>query len=154
VPDGDLERLGARLARAPNVVVGQHGVDHTERSRVDGRRSEYAEGATLAEMAEAIRAGRARLPKAGLDPGFYRPPWTACQPELGEALPSAGFTHLSAGADAPACPGLSYLAADLDLIRWKGRPRFRGKAKVLSALTKALRARRLRGDHARPIGLL
>ncbi len=154
VPDANLGPLAHRLAQTWGVCVGQHGIDHVNRSPPGQRRSEYAGEAGLNTMAAAIAIGRRRFIDVGLEPVFYTPPWNAGETHLNAALRLSGFTRLSAGSEVRADAGLSYAATDVDILRWKGAPRFRGGMKTLSALGKALRARRLTEDWERPIGLL
>jgi len=154
IPGPDLGRLAARLGQARNVRVGQHGVDHVNKSAAGRPPSEYAGSAGPAEMKATILAARAELVRAGLPPDFFTPPWNACQPGLGEALSASGFALLSAGPEKPADIGLPYQSSDVDLLRWRGGPRFRGGVRIATALAKALRRRRLARAWDRPVGLL
>ena len=154
IPSGDSLKALADWLSASNLSVGQHGIDHVNRSAGEVN-SEYPADVSVAQMARAIGEGRSRLLAAGMTPIFYTPPWNAVQPVLAEALRDLDFRILCAGAVlAGSNAGLVYIATDVDLIRWKGQPRFRGAWKVLLALRKALKARRRSGAMERPIGLL
>ena len=154
IPNSQVERLAERLASAPNVRVGQHGVDHVNKNPADVAPSEYGPAPSSAEMAEAITAARTTLHRAGLKPDFFTPPWNVCQPGLGAALSASGYDLLSAGPETPLDSDLAYLPTEVDVLRWRGGPRFRGGMRIATALAKALRRRRLAGACERPIGLL
>jgi len=150
----DLRPLAARLAQHANIRVGQHGVSHININAGEGPPSEYRGDVTAADMGQAIAAGKARLVDAGLEPAFFTPPWNACHRHLADALSIAGFDQLWAGPERPSPSTPIYLASEVDVLRWRGGPRFRGRARVGSALIKALRRRRLSGDAGEPVGLL
>lgn len=142
IPDGDRAALAARLASCPNVLIGQHGVDHLNRRPAGEPPSEYVEDVSAATMAEFIRAHRTRLEAAGLSPRFFTPPWNAIRADLAGALQLSGYRILSAG------------EGSVDVLRWKGGPRFKGSRAVLRALRRTLEARRKAGELQRPVGLL
>lgn len=142
IPDGDRGALSARLKSATDVIVGQHGVDHVNRRGAGAPPSEYAETVSASAMAALILVHRERLEAAGLAPAFFTPPWNAIQPDLVEALRLSGFETLSAGEDS------------VDVLRWKGGPRFKGSRAVLRALRRKLADRRRAGAFHRPVGLL
>jgi hypothetical protein len=152
VPDGDLAGLAARLGDESALTVSQHGIDHVDRR--PGEASEYPAGTTPEAMAAQIEAARARMVGAGLAPSVYTPTWNRIDAALAAAIPLAGFEALSAASAARAAPGLRRLDADLDILRWKGGVRFRGRRPIFRSLARQLRERRRAGDFARPIGLL
>ena len=154
IPNPQLDLLAARLALASNVQVGQHGVDHVNKSQPGAEPSEYAPTAGAGEIAQAIAAARTGFVEAGLAPHFFTPPWNACQPGLDAALSACGFDRLSAGPHQPADAQLSYAPSDVDLLRWRGGPRFRGSSRIAAALANALRWRRRAGAWGEPVGLL
>jgi hypothetical protein len=154
VPDGDLAALAGRLASARSVSVSQHGVDHINRSEPGEAASEYPAGTAPAEVASRISAARAAMTAAGLATSLYTPTWNRIDATLAEAIPLAGFRALSAARAAPAVNGVKRIDADLDVLRWKGRVRFRGRRRILGSLTRQLRQRRAAGDFDSPIGLL
>ncbi len=154
IPTGDLAPLAARLRAERQITTGQHGVDHRNRRPDGAPPSEYAHEPTVSELVARIGAGRQRLTAAGLAPHFYAPPWNAVGPGLVEALSALGIPLLTAGR-APSMPAsLPYLAADVDVLRWKGGARFKGAARILSRLAGALAERRAAGAFRRPVGLL
>lgn len=142
IPDGDRAPLHEGLKSTTHVIVGQHGVDHVNRRPPGAPPSEYAEDVSAATMAGLIRTQRTRLEAAGLSPAFFTPPWNRIQPGLAEAVALAGFQALSAGEDS------------VDVLRWKGGPRFKGAWAVLRALRRKLAERRAAGEFHRPVGLL
>jgi hypothetical protein len=154
VPDGDLAALAARLGPEPSVTVSQHGVDHVNRRGADQPPNEYPAGSTIEAVVARIVAARGRMQEAGLEPAFYTPPWNQIDETLAAALPETGFTALSAAAPARAVAGTVRFDSHLDILRWKGGVRFRGYGRVLAALTRQLRRRRLGKAFDAPIGLL
>ncbi|MBS7813447.1 polysaccharide deacetylase family protein [Roseococcus pinisoli] len=156
IPSGTgLPRLGAFLASRPGVFAAQHGVAHENRRRAGERdtefRAEEQPGAIALPIATAWPA-IGSLPRALK---LYVPPWNDSHPALHEALRQAGFEGFSAGEPA-ALPGLGLRQAhaQVDLLRWKPSPRFRGRGATLARLRRMLRLRRLAGDWDGPIGLL
>ena len=150
-----LDRLAAALAARPRVFVAQHGVAHENRRHAGERDTEFRHDEPPAAIASRIAAGWpavAVLPRALK---LYVPPWNDSHPALHMALRLAGFDAFSAGEGA-ALPNLDLRQAhaQVDLLRWKPAPRFRGGADTLSRLRRILRQRRLAGDWNGPVGLL
>jgi hypothetical protein len=154
IPDGDLPALARRLAPAPNVTVAQHGVDHTNRLPEGGRRSEYAAGTPQAEIDAAVSAKRDAMRAAGLSPAFFTPPWNEFDDALVAAVARAGYAAFSAGMYGKPMGGLSHIAADVDVLRWKGDPHFKGEARILNLLRRRLEARRKAGQFSLAVGVL
>lgn len=154
IPDGDLPALHERLKAAPTVTVSQHGVDHHNRRNNGDRRSEHPAGSDETMIAERISTARQRMETAGLPPAFYTPPWNAFDATDLAAVRKAGFPAFSAGIYGRPAEGLAHVGAQVDILRWKGDPRFRGRARIFRALRKELRSRRKAGDYDNPIGLL
>ncbi len=154
IPDGDLAGLAAHLAHHPSVTVGQHGVDHLNR-RPDGQPAgEYPLDADPDHMAVNIQAGWRALTDHGIKPDFYTPPWNRLDAALPGVLIDLGFTALSAWPGEPGeHRGLARRDAEIDLLRWKGGPRFRGAGRLLGQLRAALELRRVIGSDE-PVGLL
>jgi hypothetical protein len=154
IPDGDLAGLAAHLTRHPNVTVGQHGVDHLNRRPEGQPAGEYALDADPDHMAVTIQAGWRALTDHGLKPAFYTPPWNRLDAPLPGVLIDLGFTALSAWpGEAGEHQGLVRRDAEIDLLRWKGGPRFRGTGRLLGQLRAALERRRVFGSDE-PVGLL
>jgi hypothetical protein len=154
VPDGDLRALARTLSPYRNLTFSQHGVDHHNRAPDGAAASEYPFGTSVADMAVRIEAGREAMTHADLTPRFYTPPWNAVDPRLPEALRQAGFSSISARAPSEPLADLARADIDLDILRWKPRPRFRGDARIMRRLTRLLARRRRTGAYAEPIGLL
>lgn len=153
IPDGDLRGLAAGLTGQKDVIVGQHG-SHHRNHRTSGPAGEYALDACPDIMAQQIEAGRRAMGEAGIRPAFYTPPWNRLDGPLPGVLVDLGFTLLSAWpGEEGGHAGLFRRDAELDLLRWKGRARFRGAGKLLEALRRKLEFRRVVGDDT-PIGLL
>ncbi|MDP1631640.1 MAG: DUF2334 domain-containing protein [Caulobacter sp.] len=155
IPDGNLGRLAERLLQARGVTISQHGADHINRRPVGTSAGEYPEATPAVEIAARVGAGRDRLADHGLAPRFYTPPWNRLDEHLPAALVMAGFDSLSAWSDqGPRPGGLRRLDTHLDVLRWRGGPRFRGGGAFLEALRQQLILRRRAGAEAAPIGVL
>ena len=153
IPDGDLEGLARRISGLRHVSVGQHGLDHVNR-RDAGPPSEYGSAPSLGQVAARVGEGLQRMRAAGLEPRFYTPPWNTVDPGLAPALAGLGFPLLSAGDVQVVHASLPYASAEIDVLAWKRGPAFKGVARVLTELRRALEDRRERQDFHRPIGLL
>lgn len=154
IPDVDLKPLSHRLARERGVAIAQHGVDHENRLTVPGRRSEFPDATSQGDINAALAAGRARLAAAGLPPAAFTPPWNEADARLIEAIAAAGYGAWSAGIYGSARSGLQHVGAQIDVLRWKGEPHFRGRHRIFNALRKELELRRETGCFEEPIGLL
>jgi hypothetical protein len=154
VPDGSLDLLAQRLSSERNVSVGQHGVDHINRRPSGEVKSEYAEPPSIGDLATALSGGRARMRAAGLDPTFYTPPWNTVDTALPRAIRRLGYSMLSAGEERVLYADLNYASAEIDVVAWKGAPRFKGGLRIMTALGRALVQRRQAEEYDRPIGLL
>ena len=157
VPAGDMAGLGARLTERPtgasSITVAQHGVDHLNR-RSGPAAGEFPHDWTQAELEIALRRGWSltqRLPHA--EPVFV-PPWNDVHPQLEAALAACGYAGWSVNGELAPGEGLARVDVHLDLLRWRGGARFRGRARFLRALTAELARRRKAGLWDAPIGLL
>jgi hypothetical protein len=154
IPDGDLAGLAEGLAGRQGVTIGQHGIDHLNRRPAGTPAGEHALDADEGDMAVKIQAGWRTLVDHGLAPAFYTPPWNRVDAALPGILVDLGIGLMSAW---PAEPGehagLARRDAEIDLMRWRPRARFRGAGRVLDALRRALEMRRVFGSDE-PIGLL
>lgn len=154
IPDGDLAALAKRLETADGVMIAQHGVDHENKLPPGGLRSEFAAD-TPQEMINAeVAAGRARLSAAGLDPLLFVPPWNEPSDRLIQAVKVAGYGAYSIGKRGDERDGLDHVGAQVDILRWKGKPRFRGRRRIFDALRYELEVRRRTGAFDKPIGIL
>ena len=154
IPDGNLAALAARLETLDGVAIAQHGVDHENRLPEGGPRSEFSEGMAQDCINAAVAAGRARLAAAGLAPLCFVPPWNEASDRLIAAIRAAQYQTYSIGIYGAPRDGLAHVGAQVDILRWKGAPRFRGRAKIFNALRRQLEARRKSGKFEEPIGIL
>jgi hypothetical protein len=158
IPSGDMEALARRLARAPLARPAQHGVDHVNR-REGAAAGQFPHDWPIREVTAALGGGWSRM--AGLPRALavYVPPWNDAHPQLAEALFAAGYAGWSAngtldGAKDGNREGLPRVDVHLDLLRWRGGARFRGRGRFLGALARELRRRRLAVRWDAPLGLL
>lgn len=154
IPDVDLLPLANRLSGVAGVTIAQHGVDHQNRLPDGGPRSEFANDMPQAAINAAVAAGRARLVAAGLPPTTFVPPWNETNDRLIAALGAAGYETYSSGIHGRARDGLRHVGAQVDILRWKGTPHFRGRRRIFDALRKQLEDRRKQGTFEEPIGIL
>lgn len=154
IPDVDPAPLANRLSSVSGVTVAQHGIHHTNNLPPGGPRSEFPPEAAQAAINAAVAAGRARLVAAGLPPLIFVPPWNEASDRLIEAIKAAKYDTYSVGVTGKARDGLKHIGAQVDILRWKGTPKFRGKYRILNALRRQLEARRGMGAFEEPIGLL
>lgn len=154
VPDGDLAGLAGRLAKETALTLSQHGVDHQNRHPAGGRRSEHPPGATQAEISAAVARGRDAMRAAGLEPRFYTPTWNEYDDGLLTAVREAGYVTFSAGINGYPTQGLKHIGADVDFMRWKGAPQFKGSARILNLVRRRLEVRRRQRRYGAPIGIL
>jgi hypothetical protein len=155
VPSGDIAALAAILQTATGVTVIQHGVSHTNRRTgpVAGEfPPEWPEAKVRADVLEGWRA-TALLPGALK---VFCPPWNDVPHQLPMALERAGYVALSANGELcdATTGGLPRLDVHVDLLRWRGGPRFRGAHRVLKGIAAEMRRRRTAGRWEAPIGIL
>ncbi|MEO8115904.1 MAG: polysaccharide deacetylase [Phenylobacterium sp.] len=152
IPDGDLESFADWLEDGAVEVV-QHGVDHRNR-RAGPEAGEFPHDWSRKRLVARLRTGWRRIAVLpGALPVFV-PPWNDIHPELPTALEGGGYVGWSAWAGQGPQGGPPRVDAHLDLLRWRGGPRFRGAGRLFMALREALKTRRLAGDWQAPIGLL
>ena len=150
VPDRLSPELAPLINAHPAVSVLQHGLDHRSRRQEGRQPAQFADDETAADIAAAIAARMRRLAVFERRMPVYVPPWNAVQPQLIEALRSAGL-KLSA------FDGLGesgQVDAHLDVLRWGARPRFRGAGRLMNRLARLLAQRRRQQLWDRPVGLL
>ena len=156
IPAGSHEGLHAQLADYHQISVAQHGVTHSNACGPGVASGEFGPGTRPEAIATAIRVGeerlRRRLPEAI---GLYVPAWNRFSPELEAALTIAGVRCASGHGTAAQLTGaLARLDVHVDLLRWRGGPRFRGEERFLRDVRRALNARRRAARWAEPVGLL
>jgi hypothetical protein len=153
VPAGDLSGLAMRLDDVELVSVTQHGADHQNR-REGPAAGEFPHDWSQGQVAEALAAGWSRLAPMPRLLKVFVPPWNDVHPRLEQALGAGGYAGWSADGLVSASGTCPRLDVHLDLMRWRGGPRFRGSGKLFAALADELRRRRRAGLWDAPIGLL
>jgi hypothetical protein len=154
IPDQDLKPLARHLEDHKQVSIAQHGVDHENRLPIPGPRSEFPRALTQEQINTWVQAGRNRLSAAGLEPHLFVPPWNEADDRLITAISSARYATYSIGIYGEPRGGLDHVGAQVDVLRWKHAPRFRGRSRILEAMRLQLEKRRLAGRFDEPIGLL
>lgn len=149
IPQGLHPALCAVVAPYERIAVLQHGFDHLNKggaspSEFDPETSPQEVAAWLSEGWKMLSGFERRLP-------VYVPPWNRLTPNVEAALALCGRPTVSAWSQ---LSGPARVDAHVDLLRWRGSPRFAGRERVLARLTAHLHLRRrLRAWHE-PIGLL
>jgi hypothetical protein len=153
IPDSEPLRLAPLLARRTQVRVIQHGVSHADHGQAAAG-GEFAPEMTREDIVRELSSGWAALRGLpGLFPAFA-PPWNDIHPALPAALRCFGFVGLSGWGELSPATRPFRIDAHLDLMRWRGGPRFRGRGRFEADLRAALALRRRQGSWAAPIGLL
>lgn len=153
IPDGDRTALRRRLDDAECVCVIQHGVDHLNRRRPNWP-CEFDEGASSSAIALAVESGWSRLEGFRNSAKVFAPPWNAAAPGLAAALVDAGYGGWSGYGDEILVGGPPGVNAHVDVLRWQGGPRFRGKGRALNRMLRLIRERRAAEAWDAPLGLL
>lgn len=153
IPAGDMAGLAQMLAQAGRVCVVQHGVDHQNR-REGAAAGEFAHDWPQARLAADLALGWARV--AGLPRVLkvFAPPWNDVHPALEAALRDRGFVGWSAEGGLDDAEGLPRQDVHVDLLRWRGGARFRGRGRFLADVRRELSRRRRARAWDAPIGLL
>ena len=148
-----MDGLAGALKGSALVNVAQHGVDHQNR-RTGSAAGEFADDWSQARLAVELARGWeliAGLPRAAQ---VFVPPWNDVHPALEAALRDGGFVGWSVEGGLGAEDPLPRVDAHLDLMRWRGGARFRGRGRFLAGLRRELARRRRAGRWDAPIGLL
>lgn len=153
VPSGDMAGLGKRIAGMPLISAAQHGVDHQNR-RTGPAAGEFPHDWTQVEVEAALRRGWSLMRDLPRAAAVFVPPWNDEHPLLERALAACGYAGWSANGEVTHGARPPRFDAHLDLLRWRGGARFRGRAKFLGAFAAELRRRRKAGLWEAPIGLL
>jgi hypothetical protein len=128
-------------------------VDHQNR-RLGPVAGEFPHGLGEEALSDAVLCGWDRMRGLPLVMSVYAPPWNDIHPKLGAVLAHCGYLGFSAFGAIGSAGGLPRVDAHLDLLRWRGRPRFRGEGRFLASLAAEMRRRRQAGLWDAPIGLL
>lgn len=153
IPDQDLRPLAACLAVGTRATPVQHGVDHQNR-REGAEAGEFPHHWLRLRVVTLIRQGWSRMQVLPEVLPLFVPPWNDVHPELPGAIADCGYVAWSAWSTLPGAGHPPRIDAHVDLLRWRGGARFRGAAKLYTALREALEIRRKAGRWDAPIGLL
>lgn len=156
IPAGSHEGLRTRLGRHPQVAIAQHGVTHTNLQPPHTACDEFRPGTAPDAIAASIRSGADRLQRHFDHPvALFVPAWNRMSPELIEGIARTDIPCISGrGGMRQTGRELDRLDVHLDLLRWRGGPRFRGEERFLRNVRQALRLRRRAGLWTEPLGLL
>ena len=149
IPEGLHPGLCGVVAPYERVFILQHGISHL--NRAGSPASEFAPADPPEQVAARLAQGWAMLDGFRRRLPVYVPPWNTLTPNVEAALALSGHRAVSAWS------GLSRpdrVDAHVDLLRWKGSPRFAGRERVLGRLTGLLGLRRRLSLWDEPIGLL
>lgn len=148
VPEG-LDPELCSIVAAYRITVLQHGFAHL--NAAGSPPSEFSPTEAPDDVAERLAEGWSRLEGFRRRLPVYVPPWNTLTPNVVEALTLSGHRAVSAW-NGLAKPGR--VDAHVDLMRWRGEPRFAGSGRVLGRLIALLQWRRRRCRWGEPIGLL
>ncbi len=143
IPHGVQPELLAQCPRGVRLL--QHGCDHTDRSGVGEKKTEFPVAEPVAQALARLQAGWALLQGPAALPVLV-PPWNRIGSiSLPGQLAQAGFRGLSrfgARARAAAWPGLVQVNTHVDIIDWHRTRGFVGEGQALHAALLHLQARR------------
>lgn len=150
-----LPALVRRVEAEPAVEIAIHGFKHVNRQPPGQGFGEVVPEDSLEWVRAQLRATVMAFHRAGSQPTLFVPPWNNLAPQLTEAARDSSITAISAFDQDQDCEGdVTRLDAHLDVLRWKGGGRFRGRWRFLSRLRRLLTERRMSGRWDEPIGLL
>jgi len=153
IPGPTVGEVAALAAAHPQAIVIQHGVDHENR-RDGPAAGEFPPAWRCALLILRLGAGWAALDGLPATRKVFAPPWNDVHPELARALRMADYAAWTAWGELEPQGRPARIDAHLDLLRWRGGPRFRGAGRMAEALRRALHGRRKAGLWSAPIGLL
>lgn len=146
--------LVRRLKAERQVFPAVHGWAHRNHAPATEKKQELGphrpRQVVLAELAAAL--ARLQSLYGGRLLPLLVPPWNRIDAGLLSALPSIGFSALSAFGQAASMEGLQVVNTHVDLMDWRGVGRCRDHAELVIALARQLALSR-QGDR-RPVGLL
>ncbi|MCK5911010.1 MAG: polysaccharide deacetylase family protein [Caulobacter sp.] len=150
-----LDALVRRVEVEPTVEIAVHGFKHINRQPAGRGFGEVVPEDSLEWVRAQLRAIVMAFHKAGAQPTLFVPPWNNLQPRLIEALGDSSITAVSAFDQARGVSqGVARLDAHLDVLRWKGGARFRGRWRFLTRMRRLMAQRRVSENWDEPIGLL
>ena len=150
-----LAALVRRVEIEPNIEVAVHGFKHINRQPPGLGFGEVAPEDGLEWVRAQLRATVMAFHKAGARPTLFVPPWNNLAPQLIEAIGDSSLGAISAfGQEHASGDGVARLDTHLDVLRWKGGGRFRGRWRFLSRMRRLMASRRVSGQWDAPMGLL
>ncbi len=141
IPYGLDPDLCAAVAPYVRVTILQHGFDHL--NKAGAAPSEFSPADAPEQVAARLADGWARLDGFERRLPVYVPPWNSLTPNVEAALVLCGNRAVSAWSQLSS-PGR--VDTHVDLMRWRGEPRFAGRERVLARLTAQLHLRRQPGE--------
>lgn len=150
-----LAALVRRVEVEPTVEMAVHGFKHINRQPAGRGFGEVLPEDSQEWVRAQLRATVMAFHKAGAQPSLFVPPWNNLAPQVIEAIGDSSLTAVSAfGQDRGAAEGVARLDTHLDVLRWKGGGRFRGRWRFLSRMRRLMASRRVSGRWDEPMGLL
>lgn len=151
----DLQRLVGRIGVEPNIEIAVHGFTHVNRQPEGTGFGEIIDSDTVQDVREWLDATITAFHEAGAAPTLFVPPWNNLSRQLLAALRGSGLNAVSAFDQAMGeTDTVPRIDAHLDVLRWKGGARFRGRWKFLVRMRRLLVQRRRTAAWKEPIGLL
>jgi hypothetical protein len=136
------------------ISVVQHGWSHDNHMNDNKFYSEFSADRMLGEVHNDLQAGKAQLKqlygKQFVD-GFV-PPWNHFSAHL---LPLLKNYEFISGREHTVCANspVPSLPAHIDVLRWKGQPRFRGRRRIVREVCAQLKSQCQTGQY-QPVGIL
>jgi len=142
IPRGVQNQVLAQDARWVRIL--QHGADHTRRTGIGEKKSEFPASEPVADALLRLRQGLAQIASPVTLPVLV-PPWNRIGSiDLPARLAGAGYRGLSrfGPRNAAAATGPVQVNTHVDIIDWRGSRGFVGEEAALCAATAHLQARR------------
>ncbi|PHY18209.1 polysaccharide deacetylase family protein [Caulobacter sp. BP25] len=150
-----LPALVRRVEREASVEIAIHGFKHINRQPEGRGFGEVVPEDSLEWVRAQLRATVMAFHRAGAQPTLFVPPWNNLAPQVVEAIGDSAITAVSAfDQEQGYGEGVARLDAHLDVLRWKGGGRFRGRWRFLSRMRRLMAERRLSRRWDEPMGLL
>lgn len=160
IPAHIARDLRPTLEEVPEAWVMQHGLAHINYEPKGLGASEVGDHRPLEDIVADLKQGWEKLVAAQLPrtlPAFAAP-WNRMSDAAVSAMPALGYGLVSTSGPRVAqhpVPGILQVNIQLDPIRWKEGPTFRGEERCLNHVVTHLRQRRLgEVDAAEPTGIL
>lgn len=155
IPKGLDDNLPFLMKQYPEVAILQHGWSHKNHAPEGQRHSEYPSQRLPQEVSQTLGMGRALLQNLFQDQFVYGivPPWNHFAREHLSQLKAYAFIAGRNDTVAPDDKDIPSIAADVDILRWKPAPHFRGSKRLIKIISRQLRARRIQ-NRQDPVGIL